>query len=188
MCSLCAVTTCPHYQATSGLSIGALGDQCIIDHVPGPGIDPSSCSQFVSSLSQIEVPRRLSESLCYERSHTQQGSIEVKICSSLNHMSSAQDNYREVISALPPPLSSSSNLRSWRVDFAVGLGATVTTELTAGCVPSWDVRNVACSSVDNTWSVCFLVFILGVFLLLISLVFRSVSAAWSEDCFLLGFT
>lgn len=62
MCSLCA-TTYSHYQTSSVLRARTPGDQCIIDHVPVLGIDPSLRSQFVSSLSQIEVPTQLSENL-----------------------------------------------------------------------------------------------------------------------------
>lgn len=60
-------TTYPYCQTTSGLRAGTPGDQCIIDHVPGPGIDPAPRSQFVSSLSQIEVPTQLNENPCFER-------------------------------------------------------------------------------------------------------------------------
>lgn len=102
MCSLCAATTCPQCQTTSGVRAGTPRDQCIIDHVPGPGIDPAPRSQFVSSLSQIEVPTQLSENLCFERAritHTytlafnRSQNLLISITSPLN---------QGAIAALPP--------------------------------------------------------------------------------------
>lgn len=111
MCSLCAATSCPYCQTTSGLRAGTSGDQCIIDHVPGPGIDPALRSQFLSSLSQIEVPTQISENPCFERAritHTLLFNTSQNLLISIT--SSALVN-QEAINALPP--SNLSYLRSF---------------------------------------------------------------------------
>lgn len=69
MCSLCSATTCLHSQTSSGIKAETPGDQCVADHVPGPGIDSSLHSQFVPSLSQIEVLTQLNENLSKLGSH-----------------------------------------------------------------------------------------------------------------------
>lgn len=109
MCSLCAATTFTRYQTTGRLRAGTPGDQCIIDHVPGPGIDPAPHGQFVSSLRQIEVPTQLSENLCFKESkhhtrthrHTVVFNSIYALKNHLNHMSCAWIN-QQALSALPP--------------------------------------------------------------------------------------
>lgn len=120
----------------------------------------SSLTQIVCILAR---PKRSAdtikwESLLCEQTHTQELD---NICSSRSHVVCAS----EARSYQCPSPSNLSYLRSCRINLTPAVWVTVSNELTAGYLPSWHVRNVACSAVDNTWSarvwLCVL-FVLGV--------------------------
>lgn len=150
MCSLCAATTCPHCQTTSRLRAGTPGINASLTMCLGLVLIQPPRSQFVSSLSQIEVPTQLSENLCFvsariTHTHTLLFNTSWNLLISITCLLRIN---QEPITALPP--SNLSYLRSSRIDFTVGVRAPVSPDPTAGCVPGWDVKNVACSAVDNT--------------------------------------
>lgn len=137
MCLLCAATTYPHCQTT-------LWSNKIRLRISSGSMHHwlwawawywSSPAQPVCIFTQ---PYRGRDTIKWEsllwgsEDHTYTCAQYKPKSAHLNHISSAWVN-QVAAQALPP--TSLSYLRRWRIDFTVGVWATVSTEPTAGCVP-----------------------------------------------------